>query len=288
MNWSLIAHRLLGTVLCAICVLPILAQNENYSMQIELTDDTKKNIPVSEIKSWSFVMDADEQTDEPENQPTLSEMLDNAMKEMNVLYGKSILFIGDSYVANNGHPVSETWHYMMAAKNHMTYYNYGVNGRCLVYNDGDKSSCYERLDTITINPDYIITIAGRNDYGRQMEIQSFKEALCLYCEKLYDKFPGKKLAFFTPWGISTPTTNKDGNTIKQQEYIDAIVEVAGMYAIPVFDAGRQSGLPFWKQSFRRDYTQGTYSWGDYWDYSHLNAAGHKLFLNKGESFIRSL
>lgn len=255
----------------------VTAQSENYSMKITMTNGTEKSIPTSDIVSWTYeVSDGNESSE-------------GSSSSSNVLSGKSIAFIGDSYVANHKHPVEETWHYIMAARNNMTYYNYGVNGTCLVGDAGKGTNCYDRLDKITGKPDYIITIAGRNDFNRQMPINVFKDSLALYCEKMYNKFPLVKLAFITPWRISSAKTINDGSaTYKQQDYIDAIIEVAGMYAIPVFDASRNSGLPFWSESFRSTYTQdNAWSWG-YWDYSHLNAQGHLMFLSKGEAFIRSL
>lgn len=245
---------------------------EEYSMKIEKIDGAQTIIPTSELSSWSFVKSSDIIEEETED-----------TNVSNVLCGKSIMFIGDSYVANNGQPIEVTWHYLLAKNNGMTYYNRGVNGTCIVGDEGQGTNFIERLDTIETIADYIITIGGRNDYNRQVPIDEFKEGLRLYCEKLYDKYLGKRLAFFTPWRISNSKNVKDGAEIKQQEYIDAIIEIAGEYSIPVFDASRNSGLPFWKDDFRAQYTQ-----KGFYDYSHLNAAGHMLFLNKADSFIKSL
>lgn len=257
-------------------ILTCLAQ-EKYSMKIEKTDGSEIVIPTSQLNSWSFVLENNGSGDQSQEK-----------EGMSPLSGKSIIFIGDSYVANNGQPVEQTWQYLMAKNNAMTYYNRGVNGTCIVGDQGLGTNFIERLDTIDTIADYVITIGGRNDYNRQVPIDEFKEGLRSYCEKLYDKYLGKKLAFFTPWRISNTKNIKDDKAIKLQDYIDAIIEVVGEYSIPVFDASRNSGLPFWKQEFRKRYTQAAYSWGDYWDYSHLNAEGHLLFLNKAESFIKSL
>lgn len=261
----------------------VYAQSENYSMKLKMADGTESVLPTSSVVSWTY------ESGQSTGSGTTTGGQTPSSSSENVLYGKSIVFIGDSYVANHERPVEEAWHYIMAKNNNMQYYNYGINGTCLVGDAGQGTNCYDRLDQITQKPDYLITIAGRNDFNRQMPIADFKEALAKYCEKLYDKFPMVKLAFITPWRISSANTINDSDkTVKQQDYIDAIIEVAGMYAIPVFDASRNSGLPFWSEKFRATYTQNnTWSWG-YWDYSHLNAAGHLYFLNKGESFIRSL
>ena len=48
-----------------------------------------------------------------------------------VLQGKSIGVIGDSYVRNHKDKIENTWHYKFAKKHGVTYYNYGKNGNCL-------------------------------------------------------------------------------------------------------------------------------------------------------------
>lgn len=261
----------------------VYAQSENFTMKMKLADGTEAEMPASTVVSWTY-----------ENAQSTSgggaSSGDNAVSNgVNHLSGKRIVFIGDSYVANHEHPVEETWHYIMAQNNNMQYYNYGINGTCLVGDANKGNNCYVRLDNITEKPDYLITIAGRNDFNRQMPIEHFKDSLAMYCEKMYNKFPMVKLAFITPWRISTPKSINDASsTYKQQDYIDAIIEVAGKYAIPVFDASRNSSLPFWSETFRSKYTQNNvWNWG-YWDFSHLNAEGHLFFLSKGEAFIRSL
>ena len=42
-----------------------------------------------------------------------------------LLFGKTMLVLGDSYVKNHRRPVTETWHYKLAEKYHMDYRNYG-------------------------------------------------------------------------------------------------------------------------------------------------------------------
>ncbi|MDO4159292.1 MAG: hypothetical protein Q4D41_02425 [Prevotellaceae bacterium] len=47
------------------------------------------------------------------------------------LEGKRIGVLGDSYVKNHKRVVEETWHYKMAKRHNMIYYNYGRNGNCI-------------------------------------------------------------------------------------------------------------------------------------------------------------
>lgn len=68
------------------------------------------------------------------------------------LYGKRMVIMGDSYVKNHVRPVSETWHYKLAAKYHMEYHNYGWNGNCIAFDrtaQGFGPALCERYVTMT-------------------------------------------------------------------------------------------------------------------------------------------
>ena len=82
------------------------------------------------------------------------------------LYGKTINVIGDSYVKNHKRPFTEAWHYLVAEKYHMTYRNYGRNGRCLVFNREAEKWGKPLLDfykEMNDTADYVLVIGGHND-----------------------------------------------------------------------------------------------------------------------------
>ena len=49
------------------------------------------------------------------------------------LSGKTIAFLGDSYVQNHRRSPRESWHCRFAEKHGMHYLNYGRNGNCIVF-----------------------------------------------------------------------------------------------------------------------------------------------------------
>lgn len=249
---------------------------DKYVMNIKLKDNTQKTIPVESLDTWGF-----EKVSEETSSPSVETVTDSQLN------GKSIMFIGDSYVANHQESYTNTWQYLFVQKYSMNYINRGVNGS--VWTDQtDAGSITARLDTITVSADYVITIGGRNDYNRQIPIETFKTGLKSYCEKLTQKYPLAKLAFFTPWRISADGVSNDANDIKQQEYIEAIKEVGAMYCIPVFDAGRNGGIRAYNKAFREEYFQKHWAYGVTYEYSHLNSKGHKYFLPAAEAFIKGL
>jgi hypothetical protein len=66
------------------------------------------------------------------------------------------------------------------------------------------------------------------------------------------------------------------------DYVDAMIEVCGEYAIPIFDSSRKSDVRMYSPAFRNKYCQTPT------DVSHLNTRGHVFFMNKAEQFLLSL
>ena len=196
------------------------------------------------------------------------------------LYGKSIVFFGDSYIQNHVRPIEETWHYKLAVKYNMEYHNFGWNGNCVAYDRTAENfgpAMYERYKVLPEKADYVVVCAGHNDASRMLYTgegtDAFREKLKVLCEALVRKYPGAKLCFVTPWAVPRPMF---------PEMTAVLLEVCGSYSIPVFDATRNSGIYVWDEEFRKLYFQGPN------DTAHLNAAGHDLFLPKMEHFLLGL
>lgn len=197
------------------------------------------------------------------------------------LYGKTMVITGDSYVKNHTAPITQTWHYKIAAKYNMKYRNYGWNGNCVGYDrtsQGFGPALCERYTEMTDTADYVIVMIGHNDatmlgmpaYGG---MDNFKEKMKVLCEGLIAKYPRAKLCFITPWNVPQPNF---------PEIIDQLKAICGQYAIPIFDAAHESGIYVWDQAFRRIYFQSPN------DTAHLNDAGHTLVMNKMEHFLLAL
>ena len=195
------------------------------------------------------------------------------------LKGKKIGVIGDSYVRNHRDPMEYTWHYKLAQKYGMQYYNYGKNGNCIALDLKQwGTGMYKRYQDMNDSLDYVIIIAGHNDasQGRidSIGIDLFKERLGVMLSGLRKKYPAGKILFFTPWRCE----NFAGSP--REKVIDAIKELCGKYDVPVFDAAREGNIQADSESFRKRYFQG----GKGTDTAHLNAKGHDLFLPVAEEF----
>jgi lysophospholipase L1-like esterase len=209
------------------------------------------------------------------------------------LYGKTMLIIGDSYVRNHRRPVEEAWHYLVAEKYHMTYYNYGKNGNCVAFdrtNRGFGIPMYQRLDELKTPADYVLVVAGHNDATMIAQrdttlddtanaarhdsmVVEFRLRLNQLIDSLVAKYPDAKLAFISPWNVDAPGF---------AEMFTQLREVCGEHSVPLYDAATQSGIYVRDAAFRRRYFQGPN------DTAHLNAAGHKLFMHKAETFLLGL
>ena len=198
--------------------------------------------------------------------------------------GKSLAMFGDSYVAGHSMGAFRTWHYMFAEQHQMQYFNHGTNGLGLVKSPNIGDGMIDRCDTVT-EADYIGVICGRNDYSVQVPIgtnedvstpemgsgsRTFKGGLNYLCQYLVENFPDKKIFFLTPWFF--PSRADITETHKPQEYIDAILEITGLWGIPCFDAARRSGIHCRSEVFRSQYFLSVD------DVSHLNETGAKLMM----------
>ena len=194
------------------------------------------------------------------------------------LTGKRLAVIGDSYVQNHVAPVEHTWHYKLAQKYGMEYFNYGINGNCIAFDhELYGPALYKRYKEMSNPLDYIIVIAGHNDaYNPGLEkagIGGFKQRLASLCEGLRHDYPQAGILFFTPWKCD----NFNGSS--QQLVVDAMIEVCGQYDIPIFDAARNSNIDPTSVAFREKYFQ----WYD--DEAHLNEMGHLRFQPLAEQFF---
>lgn len=193
------------------------------------------------------------------------------------LCGKSIVVFGDSYVRNHVRPFTETWHYKVAQRHGMRYFNYGINGNSVAFDRTEQGFGRSMLDRYRTLPeaDYVILIAGHNDTyfmtdetSRALELKRMD----LLCRGLKEKYPKSKIAWVTPWHVDRPGFD---------EIIAAIHETCDKYGIAVLDT-KTCGVEVNSQEFRDKYFQGSK------DTAHLNAEGHDLLVDWGDEFIKQL
>lgn len=195
------------------------------------------------------------------------------------LDGKSINVIGDSYVANHHRPVSETWHYKIAQRHHMTYRNYGINGNSIAFDrtaQGYGRSVLQRYAEMNDSADYVLVIAGHNDAhligDSRDSLRMFCDSLSTLCAGLKAKFPHSKIAFVTPWNVDHAGF---------QQVQRAIKDVCRQYGFAVLDAATTSGILVNDDEFRSRYFQNNGKG----DHAHLNDKGHDLLVEWGERFL---
>lgn len=196
------------------------------------------------------------------------------------LYGKTIVLFGDSYIQNGGRPIEESWHYKLAAKYNMNYYNFGLNGNCIAY-DRTSEKCgfplYERVSELPDSADYIVVCAGHNDAVLIHRIGEgtdfFRSKMETLCAELIHKYPSSKICFITPWAVPQPM---------YPETIATMQEVCDEYRIPIYDASKDSRMHVAYRGFRRLYFQ------EENDMAHLNARGHDLFAPRIEHYLLEL
>ena len=198
------------------------------------------------------------------------------------LDGKTINVIGDSYVRNHQRPVSETWHYKLAQRHHMTYRNYGVNGSCIAFDrtsQGYGKSLLQRLGQMNPSADYVLVIAGHNDAHMVLDsrdsLHMFRDSLATLCTCLRAKYPKAIIAFVTPWSVDHVGFSQVLKTIKA---------VCSEHNIPVLDAANTSGIRVNDDAFRTRFFQ-NHGKGDH---AHLNNEGHNLLVDWAENFLEKL
>lgn len=205
----------------------------------------------------------------------------SAFASDNNLQGKTIAFLGDSYVKNHRRPAEETWHAKASANLGMNYVNCGRNGSSIAFDrtkDGFGPAMTERYKTeIPDSANYIVIIAGHNDadYLVNHADQELWNDFCIGLDTLLDgiqtKFPEARLAFVTPWAVDRPMF---------PEVNAQIIKACGQRGIPVLDMAAMGVIEVNNPDFRAKYFQGPN------DTAHLNAEGHDLLVPLGEAFLQ--
>ncbi|MBQ9786493.1 MAG: hypothetical protein IJW25_03390 [Clostridia bacterium] len=203
-----------------------------------------------------------------------------------VLYGKSILAIGDSYVKGHTSPESDTWVSQLAERNNMTKYVYAQNGISISHpTTATQNGLVDMIDTITTNvsaTDYIVFLAGHNDANASLNGGSavpigtnddttsatYKGSLNIIIEKLLNKYPTSKILFLTPF-------ERYGT---EEDYVTAMQEVCAKWSVPCFDNYHNSGI-CWQNAAQK----ATYESANL----HFNQAGHERISYMYESILEN-
>lgn len=163
------------------------------------------------------------------------------------------------------------------------FINYGISGTTLADNL-NPNAIVNRFMEISNTVDLITFTGGTNDYAQNIPIgansstdkTTFKGAIRTIIEGITLNYPNARLAFFTPIqrGDTSEGANLLGLTIK--DYADAMIEMCGIYCIPVLDLFRMSGI---NKLNINVYTS---------DKIHPNTAGYHRIIRPMTEFIKSL
>jgi len=192
------------------------------------------------------------------------------------LYGKKYNALGDSLTYGNALGPTITYPALLASRDGMISTNYGINGTTIAsLNNG----MVNRYSSMSDDADYITVWGGSNDFfanvpigvSDSVDISTFKGALNVLCQGLLNKYPTKKIGFITPYNLGNGVIN----------YVNAIIEICGLYSIPVLDLYHNMGFKISSPAT----TQMT----NFIDVGvHFNANGYLFFIKKIENFLDSL
>ena len=223
------------------------------------------------------------------------ELNQSMLAQINPLYGKKIVFDGDSICI--GYGASGGYGKMIASTNNMIYENYGESGGTITYgtqNAGvNRHWVSDAVDSYSNDADYYILEGGVNDVANSVTLgtistsysasdfvrTTFIGALEYICCKLNTLYVGKKVGFVFVHGIFN-----DSNYFPDwhSSYKPAAIEVLNKWGIPYIDL--ESLVPPLNQiaSLKSVYTNE----GDGW---HPNSAGYETFyVPKIETWLKTL
>ena len=216
------------------------------------------------------------------------------------LKGKKIVFLGDSITQGVGPSSTDHVYWKVLERNTGAQcFNFGMSGSRIaaqlvpVLHPDSERSFITRADEMIPDADIVVVFGGVNDFAHgdapfgshdDRTDATFCGAVHVLMEKLLERYPQGQIVFMTPLhcvfedevGVNPYGVRRCGNL---QRYVDAIMEAAAFYGIPVLDLFRTSSIqprvPFNMQLNMPDGI-------------HPNDAGNARIAGRLEGFLRSL
>lgn len=210
-----------------------------------------------------------------------------------------IAFMGDSITAGNN--CTKAYHMYLHDVTRQHCHNYGCGGTGFVVTttantgkvgggmEGVPSSASQQsgnntigqiIDTVPESFTNFVVCAGTNDYGGNVSMSNFSNAVQGVIDKLYER--GATFMFMTP--IRRNSNNRDGETpntqgLKLSDYVNKIIELCDANGVRYVDMYNNTSL-----NPNNTYNKSTYVP----DGLHPNNAGQKLMAEKVVDTFKSL
>lgn len=202
--------------------------------------------------------------------------------------GMSYVAIGDSITASYN---SVKWASIVAgALNLPSMQNLGIKGATYSVRDGHEDSAVDKINDV--KGDLITISYGVNDFHAGLPLGTFgssntKElygALDYVYSTVIANNPNSRILVITPmkqhgYNEAPDSYTKNSQGLLQADYVQAIKEVAGKYALPVIDMYNNSGMSPFSEAQATQYFR---------DGLHPNQAGEYVYARKIVEAIKSL
>lgn len=216
------------------------------------------------------------------------------------LRGKRIVFLGDSITEGYGTSSVDNVYWKVLERNTGAHcFGYGIGGTRIARQQKPESLANDnwfgsRVDSMIPDADIVIVFGGINDFctgeallGTQADRteDTFCGALHVLMEKLINRYPSATIIFMTPMHgghledditYNSAGSPRFGNL---QMYVDAVIEAAAYYSIPVLDMYRTGGIIPRIEVVRQKFVP---------DGIHPNDAGQARIAQRLQGFLGSL
>lgn len=212
-----------------------------------------------------------------------------------ILDGKSLVALGDSLIYGNHLGNEKTWVHMLGVKHQMQVYNYGENGNPVAMQDmePERVPMCVRYQNMTKHADYVVILGGANDKRLNVpigeiimtnrECTTFAGALNTIIAGVTDKYPKARILLMTNYN-RWPEKNRLG--LSDIDYVDAMLEVSGLWSIPCFDNYRNCGLSFQNPAQLKWIDEGICLGGP--ENHHFSEEAYRWLLTRYEALLESL
>lgn len=204
------------------------------------------------------------------------------------LYGKKLNALGDSLTYSGTDLIADqakAYCGLVADRYGMRINNYGIPSNQLggLGTSGGATAMHIRYTDMADDADIITFFGGTNDCKAPIiplgtvsdsDGSTFFGALKILCNGLLNKYPGKKIGAITPMNFLAADA--------ALPYVNAVIQVCGMYAIPVLDLYRNGGI------YPQNAAQKAALMRNGTDTIHPGPTGHVIWADRYEAFLLSL